>query len=141
MQHNLNILHDYCMKWKLTVNKDKTKILIFRKGGRIPDNLHFYYGNSEIEIVSQYCYLGVVMTTCGSWIECQKTLAGQAQKAIYKLKSYLFKYTNLSVEHVLELFDKLVKPILLYSCEIWGFTQACVIERIHTMFCKSVLCI
>jgi hypothetical protein len=30
---------------------------------------------------------------------------------------------NLSVECQLELFDKMVKPILLYGLEIWGFSK------------------
>ena len=32
LQKGLNILTDHCEKWKLVVNTDKTKIMIFRKG-------------------------------------------------------------------------------------------------------------
>ena len=35
LQNGLNILHDYCNKWKLSVNIDKSNVIIFRKGGRI----------------------------------------------------------------------------------------------------------
>ena len=101
MQHNINILHDYCNRWKLSVNKDKTKIVVFRKGGRLPQNMHFYYGDSEIEVVSKYCYLGIVHTSGGSY--------------------------------------KLIKPILCYGCEVWGFSRANNIERIQTMFCTNLL--
>ena len=31
MQLSLNILNEYCKKWKLKVNKDNTKIMVFRK--------------------------------------------------------------------------------------------------------------
>ena len=37
LQSGLNVLHDYCQKWKLTVNTQKTKIVIFRKGGLSTD--------------------------------------------------------------------------------------------------------
>ena len=33
LQRGLNVLSDYCNKWKLTVIVDKTKIMVFRKGG------------------------------------------------------------------------------------------------------------
>ena len=33
LQDSLNILHEYSIRWKLKVNTDKTKIMIFRKGG------------------------------------------------------------------------------------------------------------
>ena len=36
LQRGLDILFEYCNRWKLTVNTDKTKIIVFRKGGSIP---------------------------------------------------------------------------------------------------------
>jgi hypothetical protein len=60
-------------------------------------------------------------------------------KAIYKLKSYLVKFTKIDVKHSLELFDKLVVPILNYGCEIWGFKETNFIERIHLQYCKQLL--
>ena len=33
LQNALNVLEEYCQRWKLTVNKSKTKIMVFRKGG------------------------------------------------------------------------------------------------------------
>ena len=41
LQKTLNILEEYCSRWKLTVNKNKMKIVVFRRGGRLPDNLEF----------------------------------------------------------------------------------------------------
>ena len=46
---------------------------------------------------------------------------------------------NLSVDDQLHLFDKIVIPILLYGCEIWGFGNLDVIERVQLKFCKMVL--
>ena len=40
---------------------------------------------------------------------------------------------------MLELFDKSVVPILLYGCEVWGFENIDIIERIHLKFCKIIL--
>ena len=56
LQRALTILEEYCNRWKLTVNTGKTKIMVFRKGGRLRDNLHFLYNNSQIGIVSKFCY-------------------------------------------------------------------------------------
>lgn len=139
LQMSLDILHDYSNRWKLKVNTDKTKILIFRKGGILNRNLAFYYDNIQLEIVNKFSYLGVVFSSGGSFTECQSKLAGQAQKAIFKLNNYLYKFTNITPRHRLELFDKLVTPILNYSCEVWGFCKADKIERVHMHFCKQLL--
>jgi hypothetical protein len=40
---------------------------------------------------------------------------------------------------ILDLFDKMVKPTLLYGCEIWGLGNIEIIERVHIKFCKLLL--
>ena len=134
-----NILSEYCDRWKLKINLSKTKVMVFRKGGRLSKELGFRYKGMEIEIVHQFSYLGVVFTSGGSFSNAQATLAGQAQKAIFKLKGYLENFTELTPKHVLELFDKLVSPVLNYSSEVWGFCKAKQIERVHLQFCKGLL--
>ena len=139
LQEGFNILSEYCDRWKLKVNLSKTKVMIFRKGGRLPNDIAFRYKGTEIEIVQQFSYLGVVFTSGGSFSNAQATLAGQAQKAIFKLKGYLERFTMLTPKHVLELFDKLVSPVLNYGSEVWGFCKAKQIERVHLQFCKGLL--
>lgn len=80
-------MSEYCDRWKLKINVSKTKVMIFRKDGRLSKELRFRYKGMEIEIVHQYSYLGVVFTSGGSFSNAQATLAGQAQKAIFKFKA------------------------------------------------------
>ena len=139
LQNALNILEDYCSRWKLTVNTEKTKIMVFRKGGRLSSNLKFTYQDKTIEVINKFSYLGIVLTSGGSSYETQKTLSGQALKAIFTLNKYLYNFTSLKTSHVLELFDKLVTPILNYGSEVWGFYKSASIETIHLQFCKKIL--
>ena len=80
-----------------------------------------------------------MFTSGGSFSSAQSTLAGRAQKAIFRLNSYLYKFTDISPYHKLELFDKLVSQILNYSAELWGFCRADKIEIVHMQFCKRLL--
>ena len=131
LQEGLNLLSNYCKRWKLKINISKTKVMVFRRGGMLPRNLVFYYEGEPLEIVSKFKYLGIVFTMSGSFAETQSTLAGQAQKAIFKMNKYLYKFTYLSPRHRLELFDKLIVPILNYGSEVWGFVQGSAVERVH----------
>jgi hypothetical protein len=38
---------------------------------------------------------------------------------------------NFSISCQFDLFDKPVKPILLYGCEIWGFDNNDILEKVH----------
>lgn len=39
----------------------------------------------------------------------------------------------------MDLFDKIVVPILLCGCELWGFENIDIIERVHLKYCKLIL--
>ena len=62
-----------------------------------------------------------------------KNNVNKAMIAMYDIlkKGRLF---NLSVKCQYDLLEKIVKPILLYGCEIWGFTKLD-----HLKFCKLLL--
>ena len=78
--------------------------------------------------MKEFVYLGITFTTEGSFKETHKVLSGQALKAIFKLNQYLYHFTDLSPSQVLDLFDKLIKPILCYGAQVWVFsnvTQQC----------------
>ena len=88
--------------------------MIFRKGGNLPRNLDFVFTGQKIEIVKKIVYLGITSPTGGSFNETHKTLSGQALKAIFKLNQYLYHFTDLPPNHILDLFDiaKLERNIL-----------------------------
>ena len=67
LQAQLNSFFEYCNTWKMKVNVDKTKVLVFGFG-RLPHNLRFSYDNVDIEIVKQFNYLGVIFTKTGNLI-------------------------------------------------------------------------
>ena len=62
----------------------------------------------------------------------------KATKAMYEVIRRVKRH-DLSIECLLDLFDKIVKPILLYGCEVWGFSDNYVIEKNHLKFCKLIL--
>ena len=84
LQQMLNKFNEYCNRWSLNVNIDKTKITLFRNGGYVEKNESWKYNNRPLEIVSCYKYLGVHITSRGIWTECQKSKADQANKVLFK---------------------------------------------------------
>ena len=106
--------------------------------GKPKTNLKFFYQNTEIEIVEKFNYLGVIFTKTCNFDSTKKLLADKALKAMYEVLK-LGRLFKLSVKILLDLFDKMVKPILLYGCEIWGFGNNESLERVHLKFCKLLL--
>lgn len=137
LQHLLNQLHVYCDKWNITVNIDKTVVMTFKNGKKVTD-LDIKYNGCLLKNVDTFSYLGVTLSSTGSFYQTQKVLAQQGMKALFSLNS-LFDIVPLHVNEKIKLFDSMVAPILNYGSELWGFHTAPEIERVHTKFLKQVL--
>ena len=84
MQKALNIFHSYCQTWKLQVNVNKTKVMVFSKR-KNRQNFTFTLEGKELEIVDAYSYLGVIFKYNGNFSDTKKKLVDQAQKSMYCL--------------------------------------------------------
>ncbi len=155
LQCALDKLFQYCEQWKLNVNSDKSKIMIFDKSGRAYKDT-FSLGPIILENVKDYTYLGINFTINGTFNKAINTLDQKAKKAMFKIRSTLFK-TNVSPKTALHIYDSLVRPIQTYGAEAWGafiknipkmfdimddryhlFDEAC-FEKTDLKFSKSVL--
>ena len=117
LQNTINILLLFCNKWGLTINLKKTKTLIFHHGRRPSSIYNFYLGEDPIECVTSYCYLGVVFFQNGCFKVALNELRKKALRALFSMKKSIIK-NSLSINSLFTLFDSLVKPVLLYGCQI-----------------------
>lgn len=58
----------------------------------------------------------------GSYKIAIEELHKQASRAMFALFCKCRKF-DLPVNITLDLFDKLVTPVMLYACEVWGFEK------------------
>ena len=113
LQNNLNILGNFCQRWGLTINFKKTKVICFGKRGKHT----FYVGDNKIEYVDKYCYLGFMIHKNGNINSAVKDLRDKARRALYGLKRVVNK-SYMSIDALFKLFDALIKPVLLYGCQV-----------------------
>ena len=138
LQNSLDMLSEYCTIWGIEVNIEKTKVIVFRKRGRLGQDVQFLFDNSSLEIVDNFNYLGVIMNYTGSFVLNQQSLLGKGLKAMNTLlanvKTYEFKPKTLC-----QLFDSFVGSVISYGCEVWGYSKSKDLERLHLKFLKRVL--
>ena len=82
-------------------------------------HFNFSYHGFNLEIVKDYIYLGINFSTTGSYLNTKKKIVGKATKAMYEVLKR-GRVHNLSIKCQYDLFDKIVKPILLYGSEKTG---------------------
>ena len=141
LQKSLDKLWNYCTKWGLTVNTSKTKVVVFRKGGRLKENDRWMYGENILDNVSSFKYLGCVISSRGSFSQCIDDLAKSGQRALFGLKQCFGRFPEMLPHMQLNLFKSLVSPILSYGSEIWGASKADQVDKTYSSFFKSILCV
>lgn len=135
----LNVLHYQCLRLGLTVNMDKTKIIVFRKGGFLGRNESWHYGDNLMEVVNAYIYLGIEFTTRMSFTNSTNTLISKAKQVCYELQKSLNIINCYDIQIFFKLFDTKVQPIISYASEVWGMHDLPNVEQVHSIALKRFL--
>ena len=122
----------------MEVNLKKTKVVVFRNGGKTSKSERFFYRNRSVEIVTYYRYLGLIFSLKNVWSKALSTLASQAEKALSIVRRMIWKVGHPKLHVSFKIFDSRIVPILCYDSEILGHTYQDQIEKVHVNFCKFV---
>ena len=82
LQVMLNRLSIYCKKWSVTVNINKTKVMLYKSSNQ-PVHVEGLYDGSVLENVRNLIYLSVDISCTRKYYQAQKHLSEQAYKALY----------------------------------------------------------
>ena len=148
LQKCLDELSRYCKEWSLKVNNEKTKCIKFLKVSKLC-NKSFNTGNTPLENVKEFTYLGVTINGAGSFQPAMRDLSDKANRAICSLNSR-YKLNKLPLNIAFKLFDTMIMLILLYGSEVWGAYEynptkksdewgKLKIETVQTQFIKCLI--
>lgn len=139
LQNQLNNLAIASDKLGLKVNLDKTKVMIFRKGGRLSKQNKWFLKGSELEIVNEYKYLGFVLTSRLSVVSALDQVVKKGKGKVVEILRTIWSLGKMNMSFFFRLFDAQVKPMLLYTSEIWGAAQYKVVEAVQLFALKRLL--
>ena len=138
-QDALNAFAYYCKKWKLKINETKSNIIIFGHV-RNRNRLAFSINGQPINIVNTFKYLGLELCKNRRYTSAIKHNLSRARRAAFAIfkKS---KDLNLSVSCQIHILNTIVKPILLYGCEIFCYDNVKMLETFYVQCIKRILCV
>ena len=142
LQTQINNLKVAAENLGLIVNLNKSKVLVFRKGGYLGRLEHWHYGDQPIEVVNSYKYLGYTLTTKLSTEIPLSEFAGRAKNKVLTIFKTLYKLGKIESDIFFKLFDSQVLPMLIYASEVWGLASKDTlqtIEKVHMFACKRML--
>ena len=123
LQSMLNKLHDWCKKWRVLINTDKSKCVHFRRSRQTRSEFDFKIGLNSLETVDRYKYLGVIFHEKMDFSHHADALAKGAGRALGGIISKIHNLKEFGFKTFDKLYNSCVTPILDYSSSTWGFKQ------------------
>ena len=121
MQILLDKLHDWCRRWRVLINTDKSKVMHFRTGRRERTEFQFKIGSNILELTEKYKYLGVIFTEKNDFTLNAENLARGGGRALGSIITKLRSLKDFGINTYEKLFNACVVPILDYHSSVWGF--------------------
>ena len=136
LQLGMNALYEFCSANTLTVNTNKSEVMYVskRKSASLPV---IHYNNMPLRWVDSFRYLGVNIHRTNNLSEGLKLTCHH--KAQSTLDMHISSNPTVSLNHIFELFDCLIKPVLTYGCAVWRSGNIAEIEKCHLQFMKQTL--
>lgn len=118
LQRSLDKIHKFAEERHLSINIEKSKTLIFNKGGKFIKQ-SFSVNNKDLDSVQNFCYLGYDINASGTPNYSIKALCDKAMKAMRPVQNAIARF-NIPVNLSIRLFNTYISPILLYNVENWA---------------------
>ncbi len=123
LQRRIDALARFSVEYGLNVNLDKTKVVVFKRGGSLSRKERWFYNGKRLECVNSYNYLGITFTRTLAWSSHFTSASIQPKKALRAILHSLKHVKGVSSDVFFRIFDVKLAPILLYGAEVWGFIK------------------
>ena len=123
LQCMLNVLNQWCIRWGLSVNPRKTKVVHFRPKGRKKCHFAFHCGDNDLEIVNKYKYLGLWFTDNIDLKYMAEQVAISAHRALGIVIAKSKAFGGLPYDCFSKLYNSLVQSVLDYGACVWGLQE------------------
>lgn len=139
LQDMIRNLEKYCINWGMTVNLSKSKILVFRNGGRLSQQERWVFNGAPIDIVGKYEYLGVLFTPKVSYTQHIQERSKKAKRYMNGIWQRFLSDKSLDIQLKLSIFKSVVRGVQSYSGEVFGYGYKDEIDKLQLYFLKHIL--
>ena len=123
----------------LRINIEKTKVMVFRRGGFLSRREKWFLNGTRLEVVNSFKYLGYIFTTKLSETVALDSVAIKAKQKTISLLKMMWTLRSRKPNLFFKLFDSQVVPSLLYASELWGLKEQPNVEKAQLFACKRFL--
>lgn len=135
----LRTLERYMEKNKLIINTQKSKVMIFRNGGKSGKGEEWKLNGEKVEVEKEFRYLGYTFTTKNGTERHVECMAGKAEKAANAAWGIMKRAGRETRKERVYMMNTLVRSVAMYGVEIWGWGKFERMNRVQGRYAKMAL--
>jgi hypothetical protein len=107
LQKEIDQIVRYCKEWNLKRNFSKSKIAVFKKGGKLKNSKRSSMGGQNIEIIDKFKYLGITSEDTGGWKNQKASIKAKGNQTLTAIDKCLATTPNMKVRTLENLYEML----------------------------------
>lgn len=122
LQICIKALIDYCNKWNIKLNPNKTQAIFFTRRRAIrylPTNSFLQVNNTQITWSSKVKYLGIWFDQKIRFHHHIEYIVEKTQKQIKILYPLLCRSSKLSIKNKILIYKMIIRAAIVYGCQLW----------------------
>ena len=119
MQCALKLVESWCLGKKLSVNAQKSNLVLFTKCRNLPGVKELLLFGNPIPQVDEVKYLGVILDKKLNWNAHLEDRYKRAIKIFFQCRKIIGTNWGLKPKYALWLFNMIIRPIVTYASLVW----------------------
>jgi len=136
LQQMLHKVSEWCAKWRLSINEEKTKVIHFRPKACIRTDFRFMCLGKPVEAVDSYKYLGLLLNEHLDMQKIAQAISKSAHRALGVLIAKHKAFGGMPHAVFTKLYDNLVAPVIEYAAALWGVREYSCIGTVQNRACR-----
>lgn len=118
LQSMVTVVHEFCVKWRIEVNTKKSQVMVVNSGAQHTEH-KWAFGETQLEVVSQYKYLGIVFSSDLTWSHHVEKVVSQGRANLTRLRILLSR-KEIPADLKLTIWGAVAGSALMYGAETWS---------------------
>lgn len=136
LQYHLNLLQEWLIKWKITVNSDKSTQITFTTRRCVCPQVTI--NSQPIPIRNEVKYLGLHLDQKLTWTNHIKAKKQQLVIKTRQMNWLINRKSQLSLKNKLTIYKTILVPIWSYGIELWGCAKPTNTKILQTYQSKTL---
>ena len=121
LQALVRIVFQYYCKFRLEIHVDKSCVIVFGQSRTVTNKIiDIKFGTKSIPQKQSVVHLGIYQEATRSTISSTRDICTKARNAFYAMADIGVHPYGLNAETSVNMYKKVVIPIVTYGCEIWN---------------------